>query len=482
MLISKTNKTHQTSSANGDVLSSLEAHKSKDFSFLKQIKLKQVAFWDFASNVIQTEATKYKFKLVKLSDLIAQRKGFFTIDDEKEYKRCKVQLYARGVILRDIVKGKEIKTKKQQACKKDDFLVAEIDAKVGGYGIVPSELENAVVSSHYYLYEIDTAKLLPEFLGLYVKTEEFATQIKATGSTNYASIRPAQVLDYQIPLPPIATQEKLVADYNAQMLQAEKFEAQAKDLEKEIETYLLKELGIKIQQTEKKDWQGFKFLQPANLKELSRWDVKSLYGNSSNPFDTEKFDMVKLLDYFELNPKTNFHPELNDGEISFIPMENVSDEYGEVIESREIEVKKVKGYTKFQNNDLIWAKITPCMQNGKSAIVSNLKNGLGCGSTEFYVFRAKTDEKWLVEFLYVLGRSQYLRKSAMSYFTGSAGQQRVSSNFFKTLEIPLPNAKIREKIVKHIHMLKAKIKTLKTDAESLRRKAKTDFESELFEM
>ena len=95
--------------------------------------------------------------VVKLGEVIKHRKGFITIDDEKDYKLCRVQLHRRGVLIREIIKGSQIKTKKQQICKAGDFLVAEMDAKVGGYGFIPSELEGAIVSSHYYLFELNHA-------------------------------------------------------------------------------------------------------------------------------------------------------------------------------------------------------------------------------------------------------------------------------------------------------------------------------------
>ena len=74
---------------------------------------------------------------VKLGEVLTHRKEFITIDDFARYKRCRVQLHAQGVVLRDEVPGAEIKTKKQQVCRTGEFLVAEIDAKLGGFGLVP---------------------------------------------------------------------------------------------------------------------------------------------------------------------------------------------------------------------------------------------------------------------------------------------------------------------------------------------------------
>jgi type I restriction enzyme, S subunit len=151
------------------------------------------------------------WRSVPLGKVLQQRKEFITIDDLESYKRPRVQLHAQGVVLRDIVQGAEIKTKEQQVCRAGDFLVAEIDAKVGGYGLVSAELEGAIVSSHYFLFEVDEAKLDRRFLAWYVRTPAFADQITAKGSTNYAAIRPADVLRYSIPLPSLDEQRRIVA-------------------------------------------------------------------------------------------------------------------------------------------------------------------------------------------------------------------------------------------------------------------------------
>lgn len=152
-----------------------------------------------------------KWPTMPLASAIQYRKGFIQIDDLESYKRCRVQLHAQGIVLRDTVPGAEIKTKKQQVCKAGDFLVAEIDAKVGGFGIVPDNLDSAIVSSHYFLFGIDQAKLDQRFLDFYIRTPAFRDQVAAQGSTNYAAIRPSDVLGYKIPLPPLPEQRRIVA-------------------------------------------------------------------------------------------------------------------------------------------------------------------------------------------------------------------------------------------------------------------------------
>lgn len=149
--------------------------------------------------------------LVALGEILTHRKEFIEINDLNTYKRCRVQLHAQGIVLRDSVAGTEIKTKKQQVCKAGEFLVAEIDAKVGGFGIVPAELDGAIVSSHYFLFGIDESRLERRFLDYYVRTSAFRDQVTAQGSTNYAAIRPRDVLGYAIPFPPMLEQKRIVA-------------------------------------------------------------------------------------------------------------------------------------------------------------------------------------------------------------------------------------------------------------------------------
>ena len=149
--------------------------------------------------------------VVALGEVVRHRKEFVTIQPDETYSRCRVQTSARGIVLRDRVPGDAIKTKKQQVCRAGEFLVAEIDAKLGGYGIVSDELNNAIVSSHYFLFEVDERHLLRRFLHWYCQTSDFLEQVNARGSTNYAAIRPGNVLTYTIPLPPLDEQHRIVA-------------------------------------------------------------------------------------------------------------------------------------------------------------------------------------------------------------------------------------------------------------------------------
>jgi len=173
-----------------------------------------------------------------LGEVISHRNTFVTIDDRQAYQRCRVQLNARGIVLRDRVLGVEIKTKNQQVCQTGDFLVAEIDAKLGGFGIVPESLNGAIVSSHYFLFQIDESRLRRAFLDFCIRTPQFQEQVLARGSTNYAAIRPRHVLEYTIPLPDMDEQDLIVAKLDAIAARAIEAQLLCRKIEEERHAYI----------------------------------------------------------------------------------------------------------------------------------------------------------------------------------------------------------------------------------------------------
>ncbi len=162
--------------------------------------------------ILQETAAKGSLEWVQvpLGKAMALNKDRITIDDAQEYRRVRVALHGRGLFLRDVVHGSEIKTKTQYLVRTDQLLVAEIDAKVGGMGLVPQELDGAIVSSHYFAFDIDENQCTLGWMDLLCRAGHFVRLIAAKGATNYASVRPDDVLGWEIPLPDRAVQEALV--------------------------------------------------------------------------------------------------------------------------------------------------------------------------------------------------------------------------------------------------------------------------------
>jgi len=144
--------------------------------------------------------------------------------------------------------------------------------------------------------------------------------------------------------------------------------------------------------------------------------------------------MPSISDLVEVNPKRQLPAGFSvDEEASFIPMGDVSEEGAWV--SRQVRPLKdmLAGFTPFLEGDVLFAKITPCMENGKGTHATGLMNGIGFGSTEFHVLRARPNIS--PRFVFHLSQSKRLRSAAEAYMIGSAGQQRVQKQFFAKYQL-----------------------------------------------
>ncbi len=149
----------------------------------------------------------------------------------------------------------------------------------------------------------------------------------------------------------------------------------------------------------------------------------------------------------EVNPRDNGTQGMpDDTPVTFVPMAAVDEEAGEICGAESRTVASVrKGYTPFSEGDVLFAKITPCMENGKAAIARGLLDGVGYGSTEFHVLRPKPGivAEWVLAFV----RQKAFRELARSNFTGTAGQQRVPVDFLRQIEIPVPGLVEQKRLV-----------------------------------
>lgn len=136
---------------------------------------------------------------------------------------------------------------------------------------------------------------------------------------------------------------------------------------------------------------------------------------------------IPLAEIAEINPSRTTLRLDGDDNVSFIPMSDVSESakwtYRQVRPLSEV----MRGYTYFQENDVLVAKITPCAENGKGCLARGLVNGVGFGSTEFHVLRARENAD--ADFIYQLSTYKAFRDQAAAQMTGSAGQQRVPESF-----------------------------------------------------
>ena len=169
------------------------------------------------------------------------------------------------------------------------------------------------------------------------------------------------------------------------------------------------------------------------------------------PFEIpETWEWIRLGSLFTINPRNNI---ADDTVVGFMPMPLLKDGFhsGHTYETKLW--KDVKsGFTHFANNDIVIAKITPCFQNRKSAVIHDLPSGYGAGTTELHVLRDYTKMLYIPYFLMICKTHDFIQ-NGMKNFSGTAGQQRVGKDFIFNYLVPLPPVNEQKRIVEKVNVL-----------------------------
>lgn len=354
----------------------------------------------------------------------------------------------------------------------NDLLIARSGATVGKAYIHKDCPYTCFFAGYLIRFIINPLKALPDYIFAFTQSNTYKEWVNAIQRpSGQPNINAEEYQSLEIPMPPVDIQEKVVS-----LIRKAYSEKKSKDLEDQqlldsIDTYLLDELGITLPEVHN-ELKDRIFLM--NRSELEGRFDPTVYKDGVKLI-SPKWDNAKLSKVALVNPSGAYKGQAVDTPISFVPMEVVDETFSEITAMGETTIAQSSGFTKFREGDLLWAKITPCMQNGKSAIARNLTNGLGCGSTEFFVLRPK-DERLVIEYLHVILHMKCVRETAMLYFGGSAGQQRVPASFLENFNIPLPPKEKQVEMANHVYELRQQAKTLQEEGKRILESAKQEVE------
>ena len=176
------------------------------------------------------------------------------------------------------------------------------------------------------------------------------------------------------------------------------------------------------------------------------------------PFEIpDTWEWCRIGSLLQVNPRNNLSDDTDAG---FVPMVLIKDGFNNEHSFEERKWGKIKsGFTHFANNDVIVAKITPCFQNRKSAVIANLPNGIGAGTTELHVLRDVTSQLCM-QYILLLFKTNEFIKNGVKNFSGTAGQQRIGKDFISNYLIPLPPVKEQERIVNSVLKVFSRVNSL----------------------
>jgi type I restriction enzyme M protein len=367
-----------------------------------------------------------KYDLIKLYKICDLTRGVtYSKDDQVTDKTNKVILTADNITLRgDFIIEKEVYLKNSfeidnsKKLIKDDIFICLSSGSLTHIGKVAYIAKNTNYYAGGFMGIIRTNskfnnKYLFELLNSNFYKEAFSNYASGSNINNLSGT----IDNIKIPNPPISIQNKIVVECGEIDNEVQKARQKIEKANKDIETKINSIKGKSIK-------------------------VKSVA--TTNPSKREISDIAE------------------NTIVSFVEMASVSED-GYIETKIDRPLKEVKGsYTYFKENDILIAKITPSMENGKCAIATGLTNNLGMGSSEFHVIRVSIniDNKYL----FTLLNREIVRKQAQKKMTGSSGHKRVPIKFYEDLQIPLINLKDQklfvaeiEKIEKEINKAKAEI-------------------------
>lgn len=337
----------------------------------------------------------------------------------------------------EIIAGSDIGSSKQSVCK-EDVLLCKINPRINRVWKVSQFTDNELIASSEWIIirnnHINANYLMYCFQSKYFR-EFMLSNVSGVGGSLMRA-QPKYVQTYPIPLPPLSEQriEELLA----------KLDEAKERLQEVADSFAVRKAAI---------------LHKAFTGELTKqWRLE-------NGVSDESWEDKLLGDVCTVNPKKIDAKNLDDNlEVSFVPMAAVSDVLGEIVNHEVKNLQDVRtGFTNFSKGDVIFAKITPCMENGKSAIVGPLVNDIGYGSTEFYVLRCK--EELNNKYLYHMVRNTTFRAEAKAVMTGVVGQQRVPKTFLQEYQLLLPTLSEQHEIVRLIDDLLARERAAQQAAE-----------------
>jgi type I restriction enzyme, S subunit len=420
-----------------------------EIKYIQHTKFQLLENWSVQYLIESTFLYNPIYKLVKIGDFLLRSRDQVKIENGKNYQRVTIKINNGGVFPRDIELGERIGTKLQYRVSEGQFLMSKIDARNGAFGIVTKQLEGAVVTNDFPAFNVNTKIINPGFLVLITTTKAFVkfAQSCSSGTTNRQRIDISAFLNVKIPLPTLEEQNLIVEAYNKRIAEAERLEAEAKQLEEGIEKYLFEVLEIKKTGKERHKKSTISLVSFSNINIWSVWNINKAYVSQKYP----SVNIGKIL-------------SLRSG--SFLPAKS-----------------QLQGEYNVYGGNGINGTHNTYIHEGKNIVIGRV--GEKCGNvhlvegkywvTDNAFITEKINDNFLIEYL-----SEILSYLDLNRFKVISAQPSLSQNNIVNIPVPFPPISVQKEIISSIEGLRIEIEKRRTKSNINRQQAITEFESKIF--
>ena len=447
------------------------------YKFLHLANYKDIPNWSVQYADEENLGFTRKYPMARIGSFLVKSKDTIEVQDDVEYKQVTIKINNGGVVPRnngETILGSKIGTKRQHVVHAGQFIMSKIDARNGAYGIVPAELEGAIVTNDFPVFDVDIEKIIPQFLVLVSTTEKFLEFARkcSSGTTNRKRIDIEAFLNQQIPLPSIEEQEVILEDYNDNILKAEEVKVELQSIPEKMAEYFRKHLCIKEKIATNEMLGSLVFV---HFSTLSEWgvDFNKISNKLSSIYPVWKLKYLCKIGSGGTPPRNNKTyftgniPWIKTGEV----LNNIIFDTEEKITQDAIDNSSAKLYPK---DSLIIAMYGQGETRGRTA-----KLGIDASTNQACAVMHDIDNTViLTDYLWYYLQFRY--DDVRSMASGN-NQPNLNAEKIKNYSIVVPPIEKQKELIAYIYSLKEIQTKLKKQVKELEDSADKAFENEIFQ-
>ena len=419
-----------------------------------------------------------KYPMARIGSFLVKSKDIIEVEDDVEYKQVTIKINNGGVVPRnngETILGSKIGTKRQHVVHAGQFIMSKIDARNGAYGIVPAELEGAIVTNDFPVFDVDTSKIIPQFLVLVSTTEKFVEFARkcSSGTTNRKRIDIDAFLNQLIPLPSIAEQEDIVRQYYRASETIKKIEEKIVIENTDVLNYWIETLGIDILSKERIEDGKLSFTR---FSSISQWGIDFINEKKSQEEFSKYFKSLKISDICKIGSggtPTRSNKKYYSGNIPWIKTGELNNDI--VVDSEEKITQEA-----LENSS---AKLYPAnciiMAMYGATIGKTAKLGIAATTNQACAVLYDIDSSIVdTDYLWFYLQTQTGKFKELAY---GGAQPNINAGIVADYLIPVPSLIEQRNMVEHTKGVRALVQSLKMEMLQKTEETKRMINSILFE-